>query len=93
MVEIKVNASKMKSEGADTLTELQAFLKEKTGGDVENDGGNMTVKTEAQGVTKKYVKVLLKKFLHHSELKEYYRVIAGDEGTLTLSERKVYEEE
>ncbi len=93
MVEIKVDASKIKGEAPDILTQLTAFLKEKTGGDVSNDGGDMVVKTEAAGVDKGYVKVLLNKFLHHNELKGNYRVIAGEEGVLTINERRVYEEE
>ena len=93
MVEVKVDASKLKSEGSDTITNLAAFLKEKTGGEVTNDGGDLVVKTEAAGVNKKYVKVLLNKFLHHNEFKETYRVIAGEEDTLTINERKIYEEE
>ena len=93
MVEVKVDASKLKSEGSDTITNLAAFLKEKTGGEVTNDGGDLIVKTEAAGVNKKYVKVLLNKFLHHNEFKETYRVIAGEEDTLTINERKIYEEE
>jgi hypothetical protein len=93
MVEVKVDASKLKSEGSDTITNLAAFLKEKTGGEVTSDSGDLIVKTEASGVNKKYVKVLLNKFLHHNELKETYRVIAGEEDTLTINERKIYEEE
>jgi len=93
MVEIKVDASKIKGEEKDIETQLAAFLKEKTGGEVSNDGGEMTVKSEATGVSKKYVKVLLNKFLHHKELKTYYRVIAGEEDTLTINERKGIEEE
>lgn len=89
MVEIKIDASKIKDESA----QLAAFLKEKTAGDVTNDGGKMTLKTTAVGVNKKYVRVLLKKFLHHQELKETYRVIGGEEDTLAISERKVYEED
>ena len=92
MVEIKIDASKIKSEGSDTLVQLAAFLKEKTGGEVTNDSGDMVVKTEAAGVNKGYIKVLLNKFLHHKELKANYRVIAGEEGILTINERKVYEE-
>ncbi len=92
MVEIKIDASKIKGEAASIL-QLAAFLKEKTAGDVTNEGGKMTLKTTAEGVNKKYVRVLLKKFLHHQELKEAYRVTAGEEDTLTISERKVYEED
>ena len=93
MVEVKVDASKLKSEGSETITKLAAFLKEKTGGEVNSDSGDLVVKTEATGVNKKYVKVLLNKFLHHNQLKETYRVIAGEEDTLTINERKIYEEE
>jgi len=37
--------------------------------------------------------VLVKKYLHKKELKEYYRVISGDEGMLTVKERKLGEED
>ena len=93
MVEVKVDASKIKGEEKDLLTQLSAFLTEKTGGEVRNDGGKMTVKTEAAGVNKKYVKVLLSKFLHHKVLKGIYRVIAGTEDKLTVNKRKGAEEE
>ena len=93
MVEIKVNASKIKGEEKDVFIQLAAFLKEKTGGEVVNEGGKMTVKTDAAGVNKKYVKVLLNKFLHHKELKGNYRVIAGEEDSLTINNRKGAEEE
>jgi hypothetical protein len=93
MVEVKVNASKIKGEEKDLPAQIAVFLKEKTGGDVSNDNGHMIVKTDAVGVNKKYVKVLLNKFLHHKMLKENYRVIAGEEDTLTINERKLAEEE
>jgi hypothetical protein len=93
MVEIKVDASKIKGEEKDAIAQLAAFLKEKSGGEVANDGGKLTVKSEAMGVNKKYVKVLLNKFLHHKALKKNYRVIAGQEDTLLINERKIYEEE
>jgi hypothetical protein len=93
MVEIKVNASKIKGEEKDVFVQLAAFLKEKTGGEVSSEGGKMTVKTESVGVNKKYVKVLLNKFLHHKSLKASYRVIAGEEDTLNINERKEAEED
>jgi len=93
MVEVKVDASKIKGEEKDLTTQLAAFLKEKTGGEVSVDGAKMTVKTDALGVNKKYVKVLLNKFLHHKTLRSNYRVIAGEEDTLNINERKVAEEE
>ena len=93
MVEVKVDASKIKGEEKDVTTQLAAFLKEKTGGEVSNDNGKMVVKSEALGVKKKYVKVLLNKFLHHKDLKDTYRVIAGEEDTLMINERKGVDEE
>ena len=69
--------NKIKGEEKDVTTQLAAFLKEKTGGEVSNDNGKMVVKSEALGVKKKYVKVLLNKFLHHKDLKGSYRVVSG----------------
>jgi hypothetical protein len=37
--------------------------------------------------------VLLRKFLHKQELKEYFRIIGGKENTLTVKEIKIAEEE
>jgi hypothetical protein len=92
MVEIKIDVSKIKGEG-DATTQLATFLKEKTAGEVTNDGGKLTLKTEASGVNRKYVRVLLKKFLHQQELKETYRVTGGEDEELKIGERKIYEEE
>jgi hypothetical protein len=93
MVEIKIDASKIKGEEKDIFKQLADFLKEKSGGEVSSDGGKMVVKSEAVGVDKKYAKVLLNKFLHHKELREYYRVIAGEEDTLKINKRKGVEED
>jgi hypothetical protein len=37
--------------------------------------------------------VLLKKFLHRNELKDYFRVIGKEENTLMVKEKKAAEEE
>ena len=93
MVEIKIDASKLKNAGSDIMTQLAAFLQEKTAGEVKNDGGKLALKTEASGVDRKYVRVLLKKFLHQKELKSNYRVIGGEDEALAIGERKIYEED
>jgi hypothetical protein len=72
---------------------LADFLKEKTNAEVTTAAEVVTVKGEGEAVSKKYLRVLLKKFLHKQELKEYYRVIAGDDDTLKVKERRLYEEE
>lgn len=93
MVEMKVDASEIKHEGKEIIKELADFLKEKTNAEVTTDAEEVTVKGEGEAVSKKYLRVLVKKFLHKQELKEYYRVIADAEDTLKVKERKLYEEE
>lgn len=93
MVEIKVDASELKGEGKEIIKELADFLKEKTSAEVTVESEKVTVKGEGAAVSKKYLRVLVKKFLHQQELKEYYRVIADEEDALKVKERKLYEEE
>ncbi len=69
------------------------FLKDKTSADVTADAEMVTVKGEGDAVTKKYIKVLVKKFLHQQELKESFRVIMDEENTLKIKERRLYEDQ
>jgi len=92
-MEITVDASELKDEGKEVIQGLADFMKEKTNAEVTNESNKVTVKGENAAVTKKYLRVLLKKFLHKKELKEYYRVISGDENTLKVKERKLAEED
>jgi hypothetical protein len=93
MVEMKIDASELKSEGKDVIKELADFLKEKTGAEVTTESKKVTVKGEGAAVSKKYLRVLVKKFLHKNELKDSFRVISDAEDTLKVKERKLYEEE
>ena len=93
MVDVVVDASELKDEGKEVVQALADFMKEKTGAEVTENSNKVTVKGEGKAVSKKYLKVLVKKFLHKQELKEYYRVISGDEETLKVKERKLYEED
>ena len=93
MVEMKVDASEIKREEKNIIGKLADFLKEKTSAEVTKEAEVVTVKGEGEAVSKKYLRVLVKKFLHKQELKEYYRVIAGDEDTLKVKERRLYESE
>jgi hypothetical protein len=93
MVEIIVDASELKDEGKKVIQGLADFMKEKTGAEVTNESNKLTVKGEEAAVSKKYLRVLVRKFLHKQELKEYFRVISGDEDTLKVKERKLSEEE
>ena len=93
MVEIKVNASELKGDESKLFEKLSDFLKDKTSGDISNDGKTVTIKGEGAAITKKYIKVTVKKFLHKHELTESFRVIADEENTLKIKERKLDEED
>lgn len=89
MVEMKVNASELKG---DLIGKLSDFLKDKTGGEVSTDGKTVTVKGEGEALSKKYVRITVKKFLHKNELTDTFKVI-GDEEALKIKERKIVEED
>jgi len=93
MSEIRIDISELKSEGSDLIKELAEFIKQKTGSEVETAMDEIIVKNEEENVKRKYLRVLLKKFLHKNELKDYFRVIGGKEETLIVKERKISEEE
>ena len=93
MVEVKIDASELKGEEKDVIKKLADFLKEKTGAEVTTESEELTVKGEGAAVSKKYLRLLVKKFLHKSELKDYFRVISDTEDTLKVKEKKIYEEE
>jgi hypothetical protein len=93
MVEIVVDASELKDEGKQVVQALADFVKEKTGGEVREVSNKVTVMGEGKAVSKKYLRLLVKKFLYKQELKDYYRVISSDEETLTVKERKLAEED
>jgi len=93
MSEMRVNISELKSEGSDLIKELVEFLGEKTKAEVERATDEIVVEGKGKNVSRSYLRVLLRKFLHKQELKEYFRVIGGKENTLVIKERKVSEEE
>ena len=91
MVEMKVNASELKSEESKIVEKLADFLKEKTGGEVTTESKTVTVEGEGEALSKKYVRIIVKKFLHKHELTETFRVI-GDEDALKVKKRKIEED-
>jgi len=93
MSEIRIDIAELKSEGSDLIKELAEFIKQKTGSEVETTTDEIIVKNEEENVKRRYLRVLLKKFLHKNELKDYFRVIGGKEETLVVKERKISEEE
>ena len=93
MVEIKIEISELKDEGSDMIKELTAYLKERTNAKVDTETNNVVIKDEEGKISRTYLRVLLRKFLHKKELKDYFRVIGGKENTLVVKAKKVEEEE
>jgi hypothetical protein len=93
MVETKINISELKGEGSDVIKELTDFLKEKAKAEVETTGDSIILKGEGKNVSKKHLRTLLKRFLHKSELKDYFRVLGEKENVLMVKEKKITEEE
>jgi len=93
VTEIKINISDLKSEGGDLIEELADYLKEKTQADVHTSTSDIIIKGDEETVSRGYLRVLLRKFLHKQELKDYFRVIGGKENALIVKEIKIREEE
>jgi hypothetical protein len=89
---LKIDASELKREGKKVIQNLAEYIKNKTIANVEVESRIVNVVIENEVISKKYFRVLVKKFLHKSELKEYYRVLSSSEDTLKIKEKKVYEE-
>lgn len=92
-MEMRIDIAELKGEGSDLIRELANFLEEKIGAEVKTEKNEMIVKSEEESLSKKYLRVLLKKFLHKNELRESFRVIGGKENTLTVKEKRIEEEE
>jgi hypothetical protein len=92
MVEMKVDVSELKGDESQLIEKLSDFLKDKIGGEVSSDGKILTVKGEGEALSKKYVRIIIRKFLHKHELRETFRVI-GDAEALKVKERKLNEED
>jgi len=89
MDEMRINVSELRAEGDEVVKGLAEFLREKTRAKVETSTEEVIVKTEEKKLSKQYLRVLLRKYLHKTELKEYYRVIGGKENILTFKEKKI----
>jgi len=95
MAETKIDISELKKEGSDVVKKLTAFLEEKTSAKTETGTTEITIKPSDKdnSIQRTYLRLLLRKFLHRNELKEYYRVIGGKDNTLVVKEIKIAEEE
>jgi len=93
VTEVKINISDLKSEGGDLIKELAEYIKGKTQADVQTATDDIIIKGEEKTVSRGYLRVLLRKFLHKQELRDYFRIIGGKENALIVKEIKIREEE
>jgi len=93
MTEIMVDVSDLKKEGKELIDEMVEFLEKKIEVDVEATTNEILVKWKEGEVSRRYLKVLLRKFLHRQELRKLFRVIGGKENSLIVKEKKFYSEE
>jgi len=97
MTKITIDINDLRSKtGNEAVEDLAAFLKEKLGTKIDVSTNELSLDTEEEKnkeVPRTYIRVLLKKFLHKTELKEDYHIIAGKENSLVIKETKITEEE
>lgn len=90
MPKIHIEISKLrKSTDGDTVKELADFLEEKMKDlEVDMTGSEiiLSYEEEEKPFSRPYLRTLLRKFLHKSELKDF-RVIAGRESAFIIKER------
>ena len=89
MPEIIIDASELRSKAdGETIKELEEFLKEKLGIEVNFAGDEAKISSE--NIKKSHLKVILKKFLHKIDLKEDFRVISKGNNVFMFKERKIW---
>ena len=96
MSKIAIEISELRtSEGDEAVKDLKEFLESKTGTKVEVSSGEIILQSEEKTriPKKSHVRVLLKKFLHQTEIKDIFRVITGKENTFVIKLNKAAMEE
>jgi hypothetical protein len=83
--EVVVEVSDLGKEDKETVESLARFLEEKTGGTARILDDE--IRLQNMSLRKPHLRVLIRKFLHKEELKEYFRVIISAE-RLVIKERK-----
>jgi hypothetical protein len=97
MPKVVVDVSELRSKsGDDAVKDLKEFLGEKLDAEIDISADLLSLSfDEEKGhvPSRSFLRVLLKKFLHKTDLKEDFRVIAGKENALMFKEREVVEVE
>ncbi|MDH5440520.1 MAG: hypothetical protein OEZ48_12120 [Candidatus Bathyarchaeota archaeon] len=86
MAEITIEVSDLRKEGAGKVKDLAEFIE--TSMKVELIVETKTISLKDGGPSKRYLRVLIRKFLHRSKLKGRYRLISGGENTMIVKRRR-----
>lgn len=92
---IVIEIAELRDKHGEEAKELADFLNSKVKAKINVGDREISLTSEEKGkiLSKNYVRVLLRKFLHKNELKDEFRVIAGKENILVIKERKLRETE
>jgi len=96
MSKIGIDISELRTGDGDEVVEgLAEFLKGKVEAKVDVTSDEIVLEYEEteDPLSKAHLRVLLRKFLHKEELKEWFRVIAGREKAFIIKERSGVTEE
>jgi len=96
MSKIEIDVSELRGgDGDETVEALAEFLEDKVKAkiDVTSDDIILEYEESKEAPSKAYLRVLLRKFLHREELKEWFRVIGGREKAFIIKEKREAAEE
>jgi len=91
--ECLVDAEKLTLEREELLDELVEFLKLKLPEfNIEREGNNIVIKSENE-VSKRRIRLFLKKFLHKNELDKNFKAVSGGGNTIIILKLAAIREE
>jgi len=96
MAKVEIDVSELRGRDGDEVVEaLAEFLEDKVKAkiDVTSDEIVLDYEESKEVPSKAYLRVLLRKFLHREELKEWFRVIGGREKAFIIKEKREAAEE
>jgi hypothetical protein len=90
MSTISIKISELRGADEDNVDDLAEFLEGRTDALVNTTSDEIILefKEGKRTLSRSYLRVLLRKFLHKAELKEEFRVISGKENVFIIKERK-----
>jgi len=94
MSSLVIDVSDLRGQDAKKVKELAEFLKDKVDMEVKAAENEVVLSSKKgeEAPTRRYLRVLIRKFLHRAELREEFRLISAKEGTFKIKRRKSHKE-